>query len=111
MQPGMIILWYGEQDGIPDGWVICEGPTPIAELLNAFIVGAGNLYDVGDGWLTELHGHTDTYLAGRHNLTVGPWVYLGGIMNRETELSIDSFTSDPEKSEPPYKALYFIQKT
>lgn len=46
-----IIMWSGSIGSIPSGWALCDGaihsgqPTP--DLRNAFIVGAGNTYAVG----------------------------------------------------------------
>lgn len=49
---GAIIMWYGDPTHIPGGWHLCDGSvvgnvvTP--NLIDRFVVGAGNLYDIGN---------------------------------------------------------------
>ncbi|NEP00292.1 MAG: tail fiber protein [Symploca sp. SIO2E9] len=39
--PGMIIMWHGAQDQIPDGWSICDGSRDeVPDLRGLFIIGA-----------------------------------------------------------------------
>lgn len=45
---GTIVLWSGAANNIPSGWVLCNGGNGTPDLRNKFIIGAGNLYDVGD---------------------------------------------------------------
>ena len=44
---GIIIMWYGNLLEIPDGWALCDGTNGTPNLLDKFIVGAGNNYAVG----------------------------------------------------------------
>lgn len=39
---------WDSHDDIPCGWVICDGNNGTPNLINRFIVGAGNTYNVGD---------------------------------------------------------------
>jgi len=43
---GGIIMWSGVN--VPNGWALCNGSNNTPNLLDRFIVGAGNLYDLGD---------------------------------------------------------------
>ena len=44
---GAIIMWAGAINAIPAGWKLCDGTNGTPNLLNRFIVGAGNTYDAG----------------------------------------------------------------
>lgn len=39
---GMIVMWYGESNKVPDGWAICDGQNGTPNLTDKFIMGAGN---------------------------------------------------------------------
>lgn len=70
---GIIVGWAGTLDDVPDGWEVCDGSNGTPDLTDAFIVGAGNNYAVGDQGgqdsvtLTESqipsHSHGDGNLA------------------------------------------------
>ena len=45
--PGMILMWSGTIDTIPGGWQLCDGTNGTPNLVDRFIVGAGNSYNVG----------------------------------------------------------------
>lgn len=45
---GSIIMWSGSVASIPAGWALCDGTNGTPNLLNRFIVGAGDSYAVGD---------------------------------------------------------------
>jgi hypothetical protein len=44
---GIIVMWYGSVSNIPSGWYLCNGANGTPNLLDRFIVGAGNLYPTG----------------------------------------------------------------
>lgn len=86
MQPGMIVMWSGGEDKVPDGWALCDGKvagtviTP--DLRGKFIMGwnpsrsgveAAEVADIGDK--SKLASNFDTdlsrYLTSEpHALTV-----------------------------------------
>ncbi len=41
---GIILMWYGSQESIPNGWVICNGTNETPDLRNRFILGASSKY-------------------------------------------------------------------
>lgn len=43
---GIICLWSGSVDNIPDGWALCDGQNGTEDLRDKFVVGAGNSYAV-----------------------------------------------------------------
>ena len=45
---GLISMWSGAEDAVPDGWALCNGENGTPDLRDRFIVGAGSTYAVGD---------------------------------------------------------------
>ena len=45
---GLICMWSGAADAIPEGWLLCNGNNNTPDLRNRFIVGAGSTYSVGN---------------------------------------------------------------
>lgn len=44
---GCILMWSGDVKDIPDGWALCNGKNNTPNLVDRFIVGAGDSYLVG----------------------------------------------------------------
>ena len=59
---GMIILWYGNTNNIPSGFVLCDGSNSTPNLTDRFVVGAGAAYSPG------ATGGESTKLLGTANL-------------------------------------------
>ena len=61
---GTIKLFFGGSQNIPAGWQICDGTNGTPNLKNKYVIGAGNLYslgqDVGSNTLTQTVS-TDIY--------------------------------------------------
>src|SRR5690606_24439652 len=77
---GVIVMWSGSADNIPEGWALCDGTDGTPDLRDRFIVGAGGEYAVGaTGGAKEVtlttaqmpkHSHTgSTNSAGAHTHT------------------------------------------
>lgn len=45
---GIIVMWSGTVDKIPEGWQLCDGTNDTPDLRDRFIVGAGSSYTTGD---------------------------------------------------------------
>lgn len=45
---GVIVMWHGQPDQTPAGWVLCDGNNGTPDLRDRFIVGAGKSYKVND---------------------------------------------------------------
>jgi hypothetical protein len=98
---GLISMWYGAVNTIPNGWVLCDGRYGTPNLVDRFIVGAGGSYAVGAtggsstqtlsssnlpahthnywdayGTYDDDYAHTFTDIDGRHPLYF-PWWYPG----------------------------------
>lgn len=87
---GTVVVWTGSIASIPTGWQLCDGTGGSPDLRDRFVVGAGNLYAVGDtgGDATvvltapQLPDHTHTAPAslapaGSHTHTVS--IGTGGL--------------------------------
>lgn len=71
---GVITMWSGSVATIPTGWALCDGTGGTPNLLNRFIVAAGDTYAPGatGGSLTSAAGGTHTHTessAGSHSHT------------------------------------------
>ncbi len=45
---GVIVMWSGSADQIPEGWALCDGNNGTPDLRDRFVVGAGNEYTAGN---------------------------------------------------------------
>merc|ERR1712226_354394 len=73
---GVIVMWQGNPELIPVGWVLCNGNAGTPDLSDKFIVGAGGQYSVGGQGgsssysltVDQLPAHThDAEQAGEHH--------------------------------------------
>jgi hypothetical protein len=63
---GMIVLWNGQVNQIPAGWVLCDGTNGSPDLRGLFVVGAGGSLGPGvTGGSTSSSAQTDA--QGSHN--------------------------------------------
>ena len=137
---GGIVLWSGSVASIPTNWALCNGANGTPNLLDRFIVGAGNSYAVGaaggatshaHGGTTDLHALTVAEIpAHDHGLAVGNVMAYnagtltlqtaGGPVNTQllTGASVGgggghshTFTSNVADGRPPYYALCYIMRT
>lgn len=75
IEPGLIVEWFGLSSGIPEGWALCDGQNDTPNLIDRFIVGAGDTYTIGDTGgsadaIIPSHSHTgSTNTAGGHGHT------------------------------------------
>jgi microcystin-dependent protein len=74
---GMIVMWSGAINTIPNGWALCDGNKGTPDLRNRFIAGAGDKYKSGEtGGMDTVtlnvkqipaHDHEgDTQINGQH---------------------------------------------
>ena len=69
---GCILMWAGAANAIPAGWALCNGTNGTPNLQNAFIVGAGLAYAVGQvGGAPGVNTTTDTQGAHSHSGATG----------------------------------------
>lgn len=69
---GLVIIWSGTSNTVPDGWFVCDGTNGTPDLRNRFVVGAGSTYafNATGGFadaIVPTHGHTVTAVNGGGN--------------------------------------------
>ena len=65
IDPGLIVMFYGVIDTIPDGWQLCDGTNNTPDLRNKFILGGGGSYAIG-----ATGGSADSILPAHTHETV-----------------------------------------
>lgn len=124
---GVIVMWSGSINNIPSGWALCDGTNGTPDLINRFIVGAGNNYNVGDTGGEDSHKLSIGEVPSHDHLTFaensdrggyyistggeGAWKTMGG-GNQPSEIYRTGFTGGDKSHEnrPPYFALAYIMK-
>lgn len=118
---GVITMWSGAIDAIPEGWAICDGTNGTPDLRDRFIVGAGSNYTVG-----STGGANSVSLTANQN---GPHTHTmklgGGSSGPRQNISIDagndshsygaevtgsSGSGAAHENRPPYYAMAYIIK-
>ena len=135
---GMIILWSGSFATVPTGWKLCDGTAGTPNLMDRFIVGAGNSYAVGSTGGSLNHTHTVS-IGGTaltvaqipphtHDIYANDLLGAGGgsnpdaILNGATYVGTTTATGSGATHthsasatvidhRPPYFALAYIMKT
>lgn len=72
---GMIVMWSGSTDAIPEGWALCDGQDGRPDLRDRFVIGAGPVHAPGTRGEPDTHVHpinppqitVQTSAAGDHN--------------------------------------------
>ncbi len=64
---GMIMMFFGDVNDIPDGWALCDGNNGRPDLRNRFIVGVGSDYVLGDVGGTDYLTGTIVQSNGAHD--------------------------------------------
>lgn len=54
---GVILPWYTKSGSFPSGWAICDGSNGTPDLRGKFLIGVGNMSDVGQPRGQETHTH------------------------------------------------------
>ena len=136
---GVIMQWAGTIANIPAGWTLCDG-TPLAltpsvpNLVDQFVICAGNLYavDASAGALTHQHAATGSHLhySGSGQESTSLWTHndfgyrtIGRNWNRVNRTAFDGAAHEESKTStasnhqhtaanhlPPYYALAFMYK-
>lgn len=64
---GIISMWSGAIDNIPQGWALCDGTNGTPDLRDRFIVGAGNEYVTGSTGGTSSVNLAHSHAVNSHN--------------------------------------------
>ena len=127
---GMVIMWYGTESAIPDGWALCDGQThngvQTPDLRDKFIVGAGSSYNLSStgGEATHTltinempsHGHRFWRKDNGGSYGDGSGTNYSAQTGQYSDEWIGAKTientggSQPHNNMPPYYALYYIMR-
>ena len=67
---GVIMIWYGDINSIPNNWVLCDGNNSTPDLRDRFVIGAGNLYSLNDiGGINNITLEINNIPSHNHNIT------------------------------------------
>jgi microcystin-dependent protein len=134
IDPGLIVMWYGTVETVPEGWSLCNGQNGTPNLTDRFIVGSGDTYSIGNtggsaNAIVPSHNHTgSTNTTGSH--THGFRTYAGGGSSgsltgsgtgtittssagghsHSTVTSSSAGDSGTNANLPPYLSLFYIMK-
>ncbi len=122
---GGLVMWNGPTNTIPDGWALCDGRTVngyvTPNLLDRFLVGAGDDYGVGATGGEDTHELSESEMPWHHHSysTKGSIYGYHGV---EDSGDFWKHTDDNSRTtgtrgnnmahenRPPYHALYFIMR-
>lgn len=126
---GVIVMWSGAVDAVPDSWALCDGTNGTPDLRGRFALGAGSSYAVGSSGGEEKHTLTANELpvhthglpihvsgTNVHELTVleGHRYDVAGTGHPETSVRFypggPTGGNQPHNNMPPYYALAYIMK-
>ena len=112
---GLIAIWSGSVGSIPSGWVICNGTNGTPDLRNSFVLGAGDVYSVGQTGgskdaIVVSHTHTVTGQDGSGSGAVTSFPTAAGATGTAVTTS-SAGASGTNANMPPYYALAFIMKS
>ena len=120
---GMIVLWNSDYNGIPKGWVACDGRNGTPDLNDRFVLGAGDSYGLG-----KTGGANSVTLAEKHiyphehQLTDLCWVSFALLDNKDYDGirevgkgSQKEITTKPvggagHENRPPFIQRFYIMK-
>lgn len=136
---GGLVLWYGLASAVPDGWHIADGGAGTLILSGLFVAGASSDTDLGvtGGGSSHSHPSMNTNDQGGHShqlVSVGSSTWSSGAMVTMTgsvgyvfshyhTIPASGTEDSPSHSHtmpatsiavdlyPPYKRLYWIQRT
>ena len=118
---GMIILWYGDTNNVPNGFALCDGTNDTPDLRDKFVVGAGSAYTPGDTGgadsvtltVDQIPPHTHTYIDQYVVINAGyrPWPANNNDCAARNINSGSAGGGQSHENRPPYHALCYIMKT
>jgi microcystin-dependent protein len=140
IEPGLIVEFFGLSSNIPEGWELCDGSNDTPNLVDKFIVGAGDTYTIGNtGGFADAIVPTHNHISSATNTTGNHshfWIASGyGLAQNDTgrvflpastqtNIRTMSFSGDHthsstistvgesgiDKNLPPYVGLFYIIK-
>lgn len=110
---GIICMWSGNRDDIPDGWALCNGTNGTPDLSTKFIRSANAwLYAHTSGGVNS-HVHTGSAQSASDNLAAGNEItgtYPDGDIQTTTSGHTHTLSINSALNIPSWYALCFIMK-
>jgi microcystin-dependent protein len=134
IEPGLVVEFFGLSTALPEGWLLCDGNNGTPNLIDKFIIGAGDTYAIGAQGgsadaITVAHTHTATTSSGgghSHTFGLGIGTLSGGISDgpqtntasttangahsHSSNVIDNSGETATGKNLPPYLSLVYIIK-
>jgi microcystin-dependent protein len=134
IEPGLVVEFFGLSTALPEGWLLCDGNNGTPNLIDKFIIGAGDTYAIGAQGgsadaITVAHTHTATTSSGgghSHTFGLGIGTGSGGISegpqtntasttangahSHSSNVINNSGETATGKNLPPYLSLVYIIK-
>ncbi|MCK5601256.1 tail fiber protein [Candidatus Pacearchaeota archaeon] len=107
---GIIVMWSGNLNQIPNGWLLCNGTFGTPDLRERFIRGTPDSVDPGDTGGSDEHTHDFTTLGHTHTIPAGTGLQSGTDLRDVTSIEVDTGTTELEDGRPPYFNLAFLMK-
>ena len=128
---GLISIWYGSIDTIPDGWALCDGNNGTPDLRARFVLGAGTKHSVGETGGEEevtltaeqmpMHSHYPTFdsattgnyysfAISAHHYGAEESGYFEADPRNLNGYIYHTGEDQPHNNMPPYYALCYIMK-
>lgn len=124
---GLVCMWSGTADNIPDGWALCDGQDGRPDLRNRFVLGAGLGYAAGETGgeathkltVSEMPSHSHTYSkytqgktdSAQRNTNAGQYQIYPLLSGAAASTSSGTTGSgSAHNNMPPYYALCYIIK-
>ena len=114
---GVIVMWSGAVNTIPQGWALCNGANGTPDLRDRFIVGAGSKYAVGNKGgadsvtltVNQIPAHTHT-IGSFQKMDWGTYNNTDQLTPGTSSKSASTGGGQAHENRPPYYALCFIMK-
>ncbi len=108
---GLIVMWSGALDTIPDGWALCDGTQGTPDLTDKFVIGADAGLPPDSEGGSDDHSHSVTTSAHSHTIAVGANLAAGATYAQQTDPASPTGSTNLQDHIPPYYALAYIMKT
>ena len=103
---GVIVMWSGSRDSIPNGWVLCDGSFGTPDLRDKFVVSIGTKYKPGD----EGGKSTNTWIQTEERSGVDGKYDVSNFYTADGKQILGNNNAVDVENRPPYFALAFIMK-
>lgn len=115
---GVVVIWSGASDAVPNGWALCDGTNGTPDLRDRFVLGAGENHAVGETGgeqevtltVDQMPSHSHDIYTGSAIGTVTNYVVQSRDVNASLYKTKSTGSSQPHDNMPPYYTLAYIMK-